>query len=409
MSASNDIKSRLARINSQLPRTEPKAPPATAGSERARKLKTALGGSIVTHDNGEFLLLRRRHEPDYSHGSRTIRDFFQRDDYRLSHVTINAEPKKLSKQSFLFFDTETTGLGGAGSLAFLVGMASLVDGALETRQYLLPDYADESAMLSALYEEFNDDTIIVSYNGRSFDEPLLLDRLRINRVANSLPYSHHLDLLYPARSLFKRRIRDCSLGNVEAEVFGHYREDDIPGYLVPGVYFDWAHNDTTDSLAGVIEHNRQDIVSLALLIAVITECHETAGKSLTEPLDVYSLMRREARRERQRAAKIGLDNEEELAAVRDTGIDFQRSMVYKRAGEITRAVELWLALERGRDLTAQLGRLELAKWYEHKERDFKRALKFSEKGLRFSLNHDRECEHWQKRCARLKRRLGIEV
>ncbi|HSG99328.1 MAG TPA: ribonuclease H-like domain-containing protein [candidate division Zixibacteria bacterium] len=402
------MKSRLKRLSGQLPSGGAAAAgKARTTATRGDALRKALGGEVVVRDNGEFVLVRRRHSGRYAHGRLTVADFLRRDDYCVSHVNLRAEPQPLDKKQFVFFDTETTGLGGAGSLAFLVGVASISDGALETRQYLIPDFADETAMLEALLEEFTPDSVVVSYNGRSFDEPLVTDRLRINRVARQLPYQSHLDLLYPARSLFKRRIQDCSLTNVEARVFGHERDGDIPGYLIPGVYFDWVHEDKTEQLAAVIEHNRQDIVSLALLLSVFAESHTSDGRSLSEALDVYSLaLRAQARKDHARAAEISREREDELAAVGDREVDFRRSLVYKRAGDWSAALPLWERLEAGRDRIAQAARLELAKWREHRERDFVGALRLTEKGIRFSLNHDRELADWRRRQIRLERRLA---
>ncbi|MFQ5607323.1 MAG: ribonuclease H-like domain-containing protein [Candidatus Zixiibacteriota bacterium] len=384
----------------------PRAP--TAG---ARKLQQALGGRIVVTDSGDYLRIRGTHGPEYSHGAATVSRALET-EYCLSHFVRGERPKALRKSKLLFNDTETTGLSGAGALAFLVGVGNFTRGGFVTRQYLIPDFADEAALLQALLREFNDDTILVTYNGKAFDLPLTLDRMIVNRVARDLPHEHHLDLLYPVRSIFKRRIQNCSLGSVEAAVFGHHRESDIPGYLVPSVYFDWIHEDRTGDLSGVLEHNRQDVVSLALLLARLSEIHLSDGRALEEPLDVYSLMRRlEFGGERRRASDIGRSRASELDTLADPELDFRRSLMFKRDGDHRAALALWQRLEGGANSVAQLARLELAKWHEHKSKNLELALSLTRKGLLHGTGRERgperdaELVRWRNRLARLERRL----
>lgn len=408
-----DIKSRLSQVDSQLGKAKKaskrSASARPAPSERIAKLQRALGGEIICESSGEFLLIRQYHDANYSHGQIKLADSLQRADYCVSHINRDCQPQRLAKKNMLFFDTETTGLGGAGAVPFLIGVGSFVRGGFETRQYIIPDFPDEAAMLERVLAEFSSDTVVVSYNGRAFDAPLTTDRLIVNRIARELPFAHHLDLLYTARSLYKRRIQDCSLGNVEARIFGYERGDDIPGYLVPGVFLNWAHEDDTGELPEVIAHNRQDIVSLAMLLALFAEAHVSSGDALTEPLDVYSFMRRaEARKERALAADLSRRRGAEMADVGAPEIEFHRSLALKRDGDLELAVPIWKKLESGRDRFAQLARLELAKWSEHSARDYKLALRLTQKAQRFSLNRERELNQWRNREARLKRRLSID-
>ncbi|MBN4076390.1 ribonuclease H-like domain-containing protein [Gemmatimonas aurantiaca] len=416
-----NIKSRLSQIDTQLGQAKKASSSAIRASQRASKseanavservknLQSALGGEVLSDSSGEFLLIRKFHNTKYAHGKIALEDSIRRNDYCLSHWRRDFPVKALAKRSFLFFDTETTGLGGAGAVPFLIGVGSFVRGGLETRQYIIPDFSDEAAMLERVLAEFSPETILVSYNGRAFDAPLTIDRLIIQRVARKLPFKHHLDLLHSSRSLFKRRIQDCSLGNVEAQIFGFQRTDDIPGYLVPEVYLNWIHHDDPGLLSEVIAHNRQDIVSLAMLLGIITEAHSTEGDSLTEPLDVYSFMRRaEARKDRPLAAAVSRKRGAEMASVGIAEIEYHRAMAFKRAGDLRHAVPIFEQLETGRDRFAQMARLELAKWLEHKMRDYARALLLTQKAQRFSLNHSghkQDLALWQRRESRLKRKI----
>ena len=428
MTSRLDIKSRLKRSveqtrrrtvgqDSQREKSRPSRPArpsrpsrpsrlrAVAPSERALKLQAAVGGEIVANNSGEYLLIRGAHGAGYRHGKAELKKALNT-RYCLSHAIKGADTKTLDARHLLFYDTETTGLSGVGAMAFLAGVGSFTAGGFETRQYLIPDFSDEAAMLEALLAEFGERTVIVSYNGRAFDLPLTTDRMILNRVARKVPHAHHLDLLYTARALFKRRIGSCSLGNVEAEIFDYRREHDIPGYLVPGVYFDWVREEKTADLGDVLNHNRQDIVSLALLLATFSEIHDSQGGSLVEPLDVYSYMRRlESSGQRHKASALGHARRQELDRIGSAEIEFQRSLIFKRAGDFSAALSLWENLESNSGQIAQLARLELAKWHEHKGKDLIRALALADRGLSHCPGRSSERVSWRRRQARLKRRL----
>ncbi len=430
--SSSNVKDRLRRMQSQLGRAAPasasqstkssRSLPASSSSpiaisKKAKKLQQALGGKIISSQAGEYIFLKQFYDSDYIHGQiafGTLADT----NYQLSHFSKTDENAKLSPANCLFFDTETTGLSGAGAVPFLIGFGMFVAGGFETRQYIIPDFADEAAMLENVFTEFSDKRILVSYNGKSFDKPLIEDRLIIHRIARAVPFDEHIDLLHTSRSLFKRRLGNCSLGNIEEHVLGYTRDDDIPGYLVPSVYLDWIHNDAAAQLKEVIEHNRQDIVSLAALVSVISESFESAGETLSSPLDAFSLMqvceRRRKSELRKLALQIGLDRKHEFVALGNPEIEFRRSMIFKRAGEFDSAVEIWRRLEadksqhREMQRPSQLARLELAKWFEHRCQDYPQALRLTESGLRFKLKQSRPLDDWDKRRKRLQRRLAAK-
>ncbi len=430
-SSAEDTKARLKRAQAQLGRshtalssakTSTESKSKTTVSKKAEKLRRALGGEIVSSSSGEYLCLKQHYDHDYIHGSIKFKSL-QKTTYLLSHFSAAGEDIEVRPNDFLFFDTETTGLSGAGAVPFLIGFGFFVSGGFETRQYIIPDFADEAAMLEDIFAEFSEKRILVSYNGKSFDKPLIEDRLIIHRIAREIPFRHHIDLLHPSRSLFKRRLGDCSLGNIERHALGYERGDDIPGYLVPSVYLDWIHTDETSQLADVISHNRKDIVSLAALVAVISESFTSASSTLQSPLDAYSLMRicekRKAGGLRDLAVKIGKERDDEFTKLGDSEIEFQRAMVFKRAGDFDKAVGIWRRLESSdcfqpkNRRPSQAARLELAKWYEHRCKDYQNALALTESGLRFNLNHaltpKTKTDNWDKRRLRLKKRIAAKI
>ena len=191
----------------------------------------------------------------------------------------------------LFIDTETTGLsGGAGTVAFLVGCGYIEGDRFIVRQYLMPDYSAEPAMLSALGELFSRYDILVHYNGRRFDVPLLKDRFVMKRMDEDLDSMEQLDLLYPARKAWKLRLGCCRLSYIESAILGMPERDDIPGSEIPARYFESVKTGDIGLLTDVIEHNRQDIVTMTTLLVKLDSIYHDPEK-VTEQLDEYSLGR----------------------------------------------------------------------------------------------------------------------
>jgi uncharacterized protein YprB with RNaseH-like and TPR domain len=178
-------------------------------------------------------------------------------------------------ESPLFLDTETTGLsGGTGTVAFLVGLAWPTRDGIELAQYFLADFHQEPALLWAIGECLRRHSAIVTYNGKTFDLPLLQNRLVMARSRPSWPSLPHLDLLGVVRRLFRPRLPDCALRTVEAAVLALQREEDLPGSLIPSRYFAWLRGSDA-GLEAVFAHNRQDVLSLVDLlnrVNAVIEC-----------------------------------------------------------------------------------------------------------------------------------------
>jgi uncharacterized protein YprB with RNaseH-like and TPR domain len=197
---------------------------------------------------------------------------------------------ELAEEGLCFFDTETTGLnGGVGNHAFLVALGWRLGQAMLMRQYVLPDPALELPFLEAVAADIGASGALVSYNGKTFDVPVLEGRLLMSRCSTECLRRPHLDLLHPSRRLFKARLGACNLQNVEAMVLGRDRGDDIPGFLIPEMYFDYLRRRDPSVLREVLAHNRQDVVSLSLLLDHLVRClREEAG---AHPLDRFGAAR----------------------------------------------------------------------------------------------------------------------
>lgn len=189
-----------------------------------------------------------------------------------------------------FFDTETTSLsGGVGNQVFLIAMAWRAAGGLLMRQYLLPDPACEQAFLEAINADLGVSEAVVSYNGRSFDAPILEGRFLMARRSPECLHKPHLDLLYLVRRIFKARLGSCTLQNVENMVLGQDRGDDIPGHLIPEMYFSYLRSRDPELLRSVLAHNRQDVVSLSLLLDHVVGVLDRGGSA--HPLDRFGAAR----------------------------------------------------------------------------------------------------------------------
>ena len=277
-----------------------------------------------------------------------------------------------------YFDTETTGLStGAGTVVFLAGLGHLEGDRLVVRQLLLPDYPHEPALLRLVAAELASLSRVITYNGRGFDMPLLATRLTVHRLFRelaSLPELHD-DLLPVARRLYRRPLGGARLADVEAGVLGVVRNSDCPGSEVPSRYFGYLRGGSPDLLTDVLDHNLQDIVSLALLEAEVVQMRAGGWRS-APVLDPHGmaveLLRHGA-------------TDDALAVVEaaiQPGVEQGQAHTLRRmaarlllsAGEIDRAELLWTAATRRASTDAASAWLEVARIRERHREDLHGAL-----------------------------------
>ena len=192
-----------------------------------------------------------------------------------NHLDDVPEYHHIPADRLLFLDLETTGLsGGTGTIAFLAGLGRVIPGeteGFEIRQFLLTDYPGENDFLDAISGELSPGTILASYNGRSFDEPLLRTRYVLNR--KRWPPHPHVDFLPAARRLWRKRFPDCSLGTLEALLLKRHRSLDVPGARIPEIWFEYAKRGVHPLMEAVLEHNAADVESLAAVAAACALAH----------------------------------------------------------------------------------------------------------------------------------------
>jgi len=272
---------------------------------------------------------------------------------------------------WIFLDVETTGLaGGTGTYAFLVGLGWLAPEGFYVRQYFLRDLAAEGELLEQVAEQLLGDKLLVTYNGKLFDAPLLDTRYRLARKPSPLEALPHLDLLYPARRLWKPRFGTARLLELERGLLGHEREDDVPGELIPHLYFDFLRSGNERRLEAVFRHNADDLVTLAALAARLLALAAAPEETHEDSLELAGLARLfERADEPERAAALyeqALTDhlpEESARAAR-----LRLSFLYKRRREYESAAALWRELADDRspaDRIALIALEQLAICYEH--------------------------------------------
>lgn len=186
--------------------------------------------------------------------------------------TFDRRDAMIATSDVLFFDTETTGLaGGTGTRAFMIGTAQWRIGGLHIRQWLMTTLSAERDLLIAFADTLHADVVLASYNGKSYDAPLLATRFRLARLRNPLAGLGHIDLLYPTRRSYRGRWENCRLATIERQVLGVVREDDLPGSEAPAAWLGYLRGGSARNLRRVADHNRQDLASLAGLLPHLAE------------------------------------------------------------------------------------------------------------------------------------------
>jgi uncharacterized protein YprB with RNaseH-like and TPR domain len=398
----------LARQLEYLRRREPR--PSRLPAQRAAKgIQEYVEGQLERNGAGEYFLARQALPFGRPYGRLRIGDVSTAD---LSPLGLFFEGKALPEPvRLVYLDIETTGLaGGTGTCAFLIGIGAIEASQFVVRQFFLRDYPDEKAALVALAEVLADYEGIVTFNGKTFDVPLLETRYALSRLKSPLSGRLHLDLLHPARHVWKLRLESCQLTNLEKAILGIIRKGDVPGSEIPGIYFDYLRTGDARGLQPVFYHNALDIVSLAALTLHMARAIGDAGMdTLKSSLDLFGLSRlfrrfgavEQSISACQRALATGLPQPVESRAL------WQLASQHKRRRQYERAAEVWLELARRADAFAIEALEELAIYYEHRRRDVTGALEFVEAArlrLGTSARADFHAQRFARRYVRLKKK-----
>ncbi|MFC1569159.1 ribonuclease H-like domain-containing protein [bacterium] len=338
-------------------------------------------GEEHKNEFGQFYLVKRSFPKQHQHGSQSLGSNPKLPESIYAWVGKDAKLQSLNPLKSLYLDTETTGLaGGAGTVPFMIGLGYFTDNGFNVEQFFMRDYPEERAMLSAFLKRLSEFDGLVTYNGKCYDVNLIASRLILHRMEYPITQLPHLDLLFTARRLYKRRLSDCSLGNIEHHILGFTRHGDVPGFLIPGIYFHYLRSGQGERLKAVFEHNQWDILSLAALTMHAGHVYSEPSKILENTMDWYSLGRayesldlnEQAVHCFQKVVQSG-----DLSGMEDAL--YSLGFIYKKKKQWDQAIHCWeQMIKRPFQL---LPYEELAKYYEHQVRDNEKAMEWVMKAL----------------------------
>ncbi|HMN11062.1 MAG TPA: ribonuclease H-like domain-containing protein [Bellilinea sp.] len=258
-------------------------------SKRGVSIQDVIDGHVIQNSLGQFFLHEREYPENYLHGLEALQQA-----PALARISAYFKIPLQKRNKLLFLDTETSGLsGGTGTLAFLVGLSWWDNNKLSTQQLFLENPAQEPAMLLYLGNIAEQFDSVVTFNGKSFDIPILNTRYTLNRMESPFRRMGHIDLLHLSRQLWRERLDDRSLGSLERAILQFQRtNDDIPGWMVPEMYFEYQKTEDATKLEGVFYHNEIDVVSMAaLLLRIDTLLEQQDDLANLDNRDIYSLAR----------------------------------------------------------------------------------------------------------------------
>ncbi len=404
-----DLRKRLERLGVGLGLTglrPPRAAPEPAAPPPGRReaIDDWVSGTEVQTAAGPCFVAEMRYPLAHLHGGATLGALLEHEPHELGALAGDLVQGADGFGRFAFLDTETTGLaGGTGTYAFLVGVGTFEDGEFVLRQCFMRDIPEEAAALLVVREVLERSRGLVTFNGRGFDWPLLETRFAMNRQPAPPVVPPHLDLLLPARRLWRLRLRSCALSSLEEHILGVGRgEADVPGWAIPALYRDFLLYGRAKPLARVFYHNAHDILSLATLAAHLCATVRQPLEALRHGEDLFSLARR-CEAEGDVATAVGLYEQClrcQLAPATRREATHRLSQLHRRAGDAAEALRLWQALAERGDVDACV---ELAKHYEHRAADLDEARRVAQRAL--GLLRAQRCPD-RRRLAALEHRLA---
>jgi uncharacterized protein YprB with RNaseH-like and TPR domain len=406
--------------------------PARAEVERIEDL---VSGRFYTSTRGQCFVAEQHYPLGHLHGGMPLCSFLEMGEEGIVAAAQQPDLARIGAKRYCFLDTETTGLsGGTGTMAFVVGLGFFRSEGFLLHQYFLRDPGDEPAMIEALAEELSQFDVFVSFNGRAFDVPVLDARFVLDRRPPISSAFRHLDLLHPARRLWRYRLDSCALGMLERELLGVQREQaDVPSGLIPFLYRDYLRTGDAREMKRVVYHNAIDILSLVTLAARLGTVFSNpwivdglAGSELLALARWYDGTGRKEEAERAyRSAIAAVGNEPrreqgvpagglEGADVRAASL---RGLAYllKRSERRAESFAYWqqLALEGGSQINDRLlAHVEVAKYLEWSEGNLALAAAWTEaaieavQALCTGAGREESLDRLRHRLARLQRKLG---
>jgi uncharacterized protein len=373
-----------------------------------------LGGEWRDEQGHRFLVVDRTYTPGYRHGHVAVMESMppwpQFPVLAAPGCGVPPVPR------MLFVDLETTGLaGGAGTYAFVVGLAWFDAVLFRTRQFFLSSYTAERALLCAVSCHAADAGAVVTFNGKSFDMPLMETRFVLHRMATPFAALPHVDMLHPARRLWRSDDEDgtsggCGLARLEETLCGHRREGDVPAFEIPSRYFHYVRTGDARPLAAVLEHNRLDLLALALVTAHASHLLEEGAAAARTAREAAGLGMLYERAGMSVQACACYSRADELPGDAATRADALRryAVLSRRARRYEEAAGAWrraLGLRRCPPAIAREAMEALAVHHEHRLRNLQEARRFAMRSMQFNITEARQ-HAIQHRLARLDRKIG---
>ncbi len=383
------LRQRIARIDRKYATAAASAPAPERRDDRPSRyfIENLMSGEVVKTPHGEHFETERVWERHRRHGSVDISDLAELPD-DLLHPLSEGTIEKAHPTRWAFLDTETTGLaGGTGTYAFLVGVGSIDATGFRLRQFFMRDYGEEASLLYRLTEHLAGFDVLITYNGKAYDQPLLETRFRMARARHPFDRLEHLDLLFGARRLWKLRLESCRLVDLEFQVLGVEREGDLPGEMIPYCYFEYLRTKQAFQLVPIFHHNALDILSLACLTAIVPFAfRKPEDAAVRHGADLIGLARWLLKAERaeeglllfRRAVEMGLPDHLLFRTLWDI------AALERRLGRQDAALAAVTELAGTRNPFRARALEELAKHYEHRERNYSMALEMTRSALAIS-------------------------
>ncbi len=408
-----DLKAQMQRWGALHDNRTPR--PTARATQGDPPLETLVPGQWVESGGLRCFTVEERYALTFRHGEAALEEILGVPPEVWGWLAVGADRRPFDLGRAVFVDIETTGLArGSGTYAFLVGVGTLAGDEFVLRQYFMPGYADEEALLSLLADVLRDNGGLVTFNGRAFDWPILETRYIMARREPPCDGEPHLDLLHLSRRLWRRSLASCALSSLERHVLRVERStSDVPGYLIPQLYQDYLEQGRTRPLADVFYHNLVDVLSMVALAAraggLVSAPFAPQADDSCDPYSLGALFEAEG----HTAEALQAYEKAWVEGGAYAGEAARRlSFLLKRLGRHAEAMEIWQAL--AIQANALYPFVEIAKHLEHREKDYAGARKVTTQAVAWATSPEaglgryearqimRELQH---RLDRLDRRL----
>src|SRR5512136_782256 len=376
-------------------------------------IEQLVKGEVISTPEGEAFLTKEHFPSHYRYGEMVLADVLSIPTYPAHLLSKDERLKELDFRKALFLDIETTGLsGGTGTFAFMVGLGFFKEDRFLIHQFFMRDYSEERASLSLLKNIVDSFQFLVTFNGRHYDIPLLETRFILSRMASKIREMPNFDLLYPSRRIWKGAYENCRLVTLESQLLGVERTDDVPSEWIPYLYFDYIQTGDATKIHQVFYHNQMDILSMVALAGRIhLVYHDPQAARPRKGIEHFALGRlfwdHSVHEKAIPCFEIALKQCDD-----DLAWEVMRwlSLAFKKTGQPERARSLWEEMATWPHKKEIFPYVELAKYHEHRLKDWGRAMAYVNEALDLIPSHQNgEIELLQHRRQRLEQKKVLNA